>query len=117
MHWRSALLWYAKWPWLLAAVIDVVRNRRMAYVITPKVRERVFFRTFAFTHVFLAVGILFAWLVGRLLHNEPTPHLEFLASVLVVTSLWLAWTELRGFPPPFDATLWRPINDPVDSTP
>ena len=114
VHWRSALLWYAKWPWLLAAVIDVVRNRRMAYVITPKGRERVFFRTFAFTHVFLAVGILLAWLVGRLLHNEPTPHLEFLASVLVVTSLWLAWTELRGFPPAFDATLWRPLNEPVD---
>jgi len=114
VHWRSALLWYAKWPWLLAAVFDVVRKRRMAYVITPKVRERVFFRTFAFTHVFLAVGILLAWLVGRLLHHEPTPHLEFLASVLVVTSLWLAWTELRGFPPAFDATLWRPLNEPVD---
>ena len=114
VHWRSALLWYAKWPWLLAAVFDVVRKRRMAYVITPKVGERVFFRPFAFTHVFLAVGILLAWLVGRLLHHEPTPHLEFLASVLVVTSLWLAWTELRGFPPAFDATLWRPLNEPVD---
>jgi len=116
MHWRSALLWYAKWPWLLAAVIDVVRNRRLAYVITPKVGERGFFRAFAFTHVFLAVGIVLAWMAGRMLHNEPTPLMMILASSCAVTSLWLAWTELRGFPPPFDVTLWRPLNDPVNQS-
>ena len=116
VHWRSALLWYAKWPWLLAAVVDVVRNQHLAYVITPKVRQYGFFRAFALTHALLAAGILLAWLLGRLLNNEPTPHMVILASISVVTSLWLAWTELRGFPPPFDATLWRPLNDPVDQS-
>ena len=37
--WRSWLLRFAKWPFLLWALVDVLRNKRFDYLITPKVPQ------------------------------------------------------------------------------
>ena len=39
-HWRVALLQYAKWPWFLLALLDVLLGRRVSYILTPKVKSK-----------------------------------------------------------------------------
>jgi hypothetical protein len=113
LHWRLALLWYAKWPWLLLAVADVVRSRRHTYVVTSKAGARTRYWSFVLTHVALALVIFVVWHAGALLHRHPSPIIAGAAGILLGTSLLLAATELRGFPPPFDIRLWRPVPDPA----
>lgn len=38
LHWRSGFLRFAKWPYVLVALVDALRNRYGAYEITPKRR-------------------------------------------------------------------------------
>ena len=39
IHWRASLLQFAKWPYQLAAVADVLINRQFPYITTPKTRS------------------------------------------------------------------------------
>ena len=38
-HWRAGLLQFVKWPWVLLSVVDVLFDRRVPYVTTPKHAE------------------------------------------------------------------------------
>lgn len=36
LHWRALIVRAAKWPYTLKALVDVIRNRRYPYEVTPK---------------------------------------------------------------------------------
>jgi cellulose synthase (UDP-forming) len=111
-HWRPTVLWYAKWPWLLLALMDVLWHRRLGYVLTSKVAQHGRYWPFVVTHIVLALGLLLAWSVGRSLGRDAAAFALAGAALFMLASLLLAWTGLRAFPPPFDARLWRSIADP-----
>ncbi|MGH7502657.1 MAG: glycosyltransferase [Longimicrobiales bacterium] len=116
LHWRSALLEYAKWPWLLAALFDVILKRAPAYALTWKTRHEHRFEPFILYHAGLALLTGVAWIIGTLASGEVHPVLRLCAALVIATSTALVATELAGFPAPYDRRLWRPIQNP-DRTP
>ncbi len=112
LHWASALLEYVKWPWFGAAVLDVLLDRRHSYTITWKAGRRGVYRTFILVHVAIAFGVGIPWMIGVFRNTALHPLFEVAGWLVVTTSLGLLVTELRGFPPPFDAKIWRTIRDP-----
>jgi cellulose synthase/poly-beta-1,6-N-acetylglucosamine synthase-like glycosyltransferase len=113
LHWRLSLLWYAKWPWILFALLDVATKRRLPYLVTAKAGTHARYRAFMATHAALALALFAAWHVAELLHRHATPITLVTAGVLFSASVLLALSALSGFPPSFDLKLWRPVSDPV----
>jgi hypothetical protein len=105
-HWRAALLQAAKAPHVSAALIDVILNRRVEYVTTPKVHPAV--RTgsvLAAPHIAFATLLAGALGLSYYLRDHVPPVLLALAVLVMAVSLGLAWTELVPNPPPFDPSL------------
>jgi hypothetical protein len=104
IHWRAAVLRFAKWPWLFLALIDVVHPRHRSYVITGK--SALSGRRPATTpHMLTALVIAAAWLIGRLAGSHPAPLVEGAAAFLIAISLATAASGFRYYPPPYDAAL------------
>ncbi len=103
--WRALVLQIAKAPHVAIAVIDVILDRKVSYVTTPKVPTGQRARVLAPPHLALAGILAIALGLGYALH--PPINLTLLAVSLgfMGTSLALAWTEGWDFPPPFDPSL------------
>lgn len=110
VHWRAGLLQFAKYPYLLLALAQVVLNRRFAYAITGKVKaEQKTYKPFL-PHLFVAALICAAWLFGAMSgHDLPLP-LHIAAALTVIGTLVLTATGYRAFPAPYDKRL-SPAND------
>jgi hypothetical protein len=105
-HWRALLLQVAKAPHLAVALLDVVFNRRVTYVTTPKARQtEAPRRVLAVPHLCLAALMALALGAGYLLHGPLDRVLVAAALLSLGTSLALAWTELWHYPPPFQREL------------
>lgn len=115
MHWRSALLEYAKWPWLLMALFDVIRNHAPSYAVTWKKKRDGVFEPFLLYHAGLGLIVALAWMIGTLSPGDVHPFLRACATVVLATSATLVATELVTSPPPYDRRLWRPIRNPDTS--
>jgi cellulose synthase/poly-beta-1,6-N-acetylglucosamine synthase-like glycosyltransferase len=112
LHWRSALLEFAKWPWLLMALFDVLRNHAPSYAVTWKKRRNGLFEPFILYHGVLGLVVALAWMIGTLGPGDVHPFLRVCAALVLATSAALVATELVESPPPYDRRLWRPIRDP-----
>ena len=64
-HWRVALLQYAKWPWFLLALADVLLDRRVAYILTPKVKSKTQNHLLLMPNLLVAILLCSAWVVGQ----------------------------------------------------
>jgi hypothetical protein len=107
LHWRAALLQMAKWPYLGLALVDVLRNRKLAYEMTPKVRRPTKRRMMLRAHLPIVSLLGLAWLVG-LAAGSPMPvALHVCTAGLVLVSLALMATEWWPFPPPYDRRFWE----------
>jgi cellulose synthase/poly-beta-1,6-N-acetylglucosamine synthase-like glycosyltransferase len=112
LHWRSALLEFAKWPWLLMALFDVLRNHAPSYAVTWKKKRNGLFEPFILYHGVLGLVVALAWMIGTLGPGDVHPFLRVCAALALATSAALVATELAESPPPYDRRLWRPIRDP-----
>ena len=101
LHWRAGLLQLAKWPYLLLALFDVLIDRRVPFVLTPKVRGHS--KPSMMMGPQLAVVVLLgaAWTVALLKGTVISPFLHLCTAVIVTSSLVLVLTERFTFPPPY----------------
>ncbi|MBD0305458.1 MAG: glycosyltransferase [Nitrospiraceae bacterium] len=102
-HWRAGLLQFAKWPYLLMALCDVLINRRLPYVLTPKVRL-MSKPSMMWPQLIVASLISIAWMIGMVTAGRIDPFLHLCAALIVIGSLVLVLTERRTFPDPFPTT-------------
>jgi cellulose synthase (UDP-forming) len=101
-HWRVALLQYAKWPWFLLALLDVLFGRRMPYALTSKVRSNSINHWLLLPNLLIITFLGGAWVVGQSLAVTVHPLVYVFATVFVVASIVLIWTEFWDFPPPYE---------------
>ncbi len=110
LHWRSALLEFAKWPWFTVALLDVVATRAIPYTITRKTPYARPFVRVVELNAGLAGSIILAWLIGQT-HGTPGPASMVVGSVFVVLSLVVIATVFVPPPPPFQPGLWHPDDE------
>ncbi|MEO5957189.1 MAG: glycosyltransferase family 2 protein [Nitrospiraceae bacterium] len=95
LHWRARLLQFAKWPYQLAAVADVLINRQFPYVTTPKAAGSSRASFALWPHV-ISLGVMgFAWAIGLLIHGTIPITVQLCAGVIVVVTLGVMATEWR----------------------
>src|SRR5690606_31111740 len=99
-HWRAGLLGFAKWPWFLLALLDVVTARRVGYTITNKSERQAGYPPFVRWHVALAIVMAAAVAVSRT-RGTTSAVLEGVALVVAVVAVALAAHGARIPPPPF----------------
>jgi cellulose synthase (UDP-forming) len=101
IYWRARILRYAKWPYTLLALFDVLRGRRVPYALTRKTRsER---RTFLlWPHALVALLISVAWVIGASGGRTLHPLLHLAAAAIVSCSFALVLSERLSFPDPYD---------------
>lgn len=103
-HWRAGLLHFAKWPYFLLALYQVLLNRRVPYAMTSKVKTRSH-RRVLWPHLLVAGFLSAVWIgaiiSGRSLH----PLLHVAAALVAIGSLLVVATERMSFPDPYNPTL------------
>jgi hypothetical protein len=105
LHWRVAVLQYAKWPFLLLALWDVLSARRMPYELTVKTKSGSQKPMLLVPNTLVILTLTLAGTVGVILHPAPNPPLHMTAIALVFGSILLMWSESVDFPAPFDPRL------------
>jgi cellulose synthase/poly-beta-1,6-N-acetylglucosamine synthase-like glycosyltransferase len=105
LHWRAGLLHFAKWPYFLLALYDVLSGRRVPYVLTRKVKARSRQYMLFWPHMLVVILVCAAWIIGMVSGHIITPFLHICAAVVVIGSLALILTEHLNFPDPYDKNL------------
>ena len=111
VHWRSALLQFAKWPLFVRAVSDAVRGGSGAYLITPKGvgsgQRNGGLRSVAGVHLAVATALSAAWILGEVLHGSLSMPARAAAAVAVVLSLVVASSTLTSVPTEFSSEAYH----------
>ncbi len=92
-HWRAGLLQFAKWPYVLFALYDVIRGRRVPYVITKKIPRRLQSQRRLWPHRIMMICLGVAWSIGMAAGHMLTPFLHFSTAFIVAGILGLLCTE------------------------
>jgi cellulose synthase (UDP-forming) len=101
LHWRAGLLQLSKWPYVLLALFDVLVDRRIPYVLTPKVSNHSK-ASMLMGPQFVVVAVLStAWIVAILKGVAISPFLHLCTAAVVAMSLLLILTEWFTFPAPY----------------
>jgi cellulose synthase (UDP-forming) len=104
-HWRAMVLRYAKWPYLLLALFQVLVGHRAPFPINPKVKNDLRRHMLLWPHLCVGVLMCAAAIIsigfGQVIH----PLLFIWAAVIVIGSLALVVTEYMDFPEPYEK--WR----------
>jgi len=96
-----ALLQYAKWPWFLLALLDVLLGRRVSYILTPKVKSNSRNYLLLVPNLLVIVVLCSAWVVGQTLGSAVHPVVYICALLFVIASMILIWTDFWDFPTPY----------------
>jgi len=105
LHWRAAVLQFAKWPYFVMAFWDVVRRRRFSYVVTRKVKARREKRLFLWPHAVALVVVTASWIFGTVSGAATSAFLNYSAAGFAAACLTLLLTEYLSFPDPYDSEL------------
>ena len=105
IHWRASLLQFAKSPYLLIALYQVVTNRKFEYVLTNKIEKGAGSYKLFVPHLLSAALILAAWTFGMIINHNLHPLLHLTAGFAIVGTLILVATGYMKFPDPYDPTL------------
>jgi hypothetical protein len=93
LHWRAAILSWAKWPQMSLALWDVLRNRHPPYTITDKSTNRSGQSAWLWPH-FGASGIVAGcWLIGCSGGNANSPLLHVMAAAVALAAIGLYITD------------------------
>ena len=110
---RSALLRFAKWPFLTAAVFDLFRTRPRTYELTLKIPGGPGPRLGTIVHLATAGVVSAALAIGTARGNVTPSLLSVIALAVIVLSLTVTATAFRRFPPPYDRALAKTPQPPV----
>ena len=95
-HWRARLLQFAKWPYQLAAVADVLANRQFPYITTPKTTLPRRASFVLWPHL-ITLGVLgAAWGLGLVLHGTLPLAATVCATGFAALTMALMLTEWNG---------------------
>lgn len=117
LHLRSGVLRYAKWPYVLLAVGDVIRTADHPYLITRKTREAKRRLLLAPPHLLGAALLSAAWVVGTVKGVGRSLFVQIGAALWVALAVSLAVSELRSPPESFDEELARRRDRPGPGEP
>jgi cellulose synthase (UDP-forming) len=101
IYWKARILRYAKWPYTILALFDVMRGRRVPYALTRKTKSEGR-RFLLWPHALTALLISAAWLMGASSGRTLHPLLHLSAAVIVAGSFALVLSERMSFPDPYD---------------
>jgi cellulose synthase/poly-beta-1,6-N-acetylglucosamine synthase-like glycosyltransferase len=101
LHWRAGLLQFAKWPYVLLAFFDVLMDRRIPYVLTPKVSYHSKASILMWPQLVVVAVLSTAWIVSFLKGVVISPFLHLGAAGVMAISLILILTERFTFPAPY----------------
>lgn len=107
LHWRAAVLQFAKWPAQVIAIWQLIRNVRVGYAVTLKVGAASQRELVLWPHLLFALLFVEAWLLGVVLTPPATLMRTALAGLVVGGSLILAWSETWRYPPAYDPMLYQ----------
>jgi len=102
LHWRAAMLQFAKWPYFVVALWEALRGREGAYDVTRKTSSSRRRGAVMVPQLMLAAGLCIAAAIGVALHGPLWPSVVWIASVFFGISLGLAWSEMLWYPQPFE---------------
>ena len=98
LHWRAALLQFAKWPYLIMAFFDVVFDRRFPYMITSKNPGATRASFALWPHIPTLIMIGLAWGIGLSIHETVPVEVQFFAGTVVIATFALLATEWYRVP-------------------
>lgn len=101
LHWRASLLKLAKWPYFLVALLDVVLDKRVPYVMTRKVGTRARSRMLALPQILSGLMLCAAWVVGSLSHVDVPASAHAWTAIMLAFGLALVSTQYLRYPPPY----------------
>jgi hypothetical protein len=107
LHWRAAVLQYAKWPYLILALHQVILGREVPFPINPKIRGRAWHYLWLWPHLVVVIVLCTSWIIGMVSGCVVHPLLHIWAALVVIGSLILVVTEWIDFPEPYDKNLWK----------
>jgi cellulose synthase (UDP-forming) len=105
VHWRIALLQYAKWPWFILALVDVLLGRRTPYMVTSKMESTANRHVLVLPNLLIVLFLCGAWAMGQSLGAIVHPVIYVVASIFFIGSIVLIWTDYWRFPAPYDKDL------------
>ncbi len=110
LHWRTLLLQFAKYPYLISALFCVILNRRAGYSLTSKTRIKKTSRSLRpfLPHLIVAAIICASWIFGIIINGNLPPKLHLAAFAALSGTLMLVGTGYMEFPAPFDPKLIPP---------
>lgn len=95
-HWRARLLQFAKWPYQVAAIADVLVNRQVPFITTPKTTAPAR-ASFALWPHLITLGVLSAaWGLGLVLHGTLPFAVQLCAVGIAALTVGLMITEWWG---------------------
>lgn len=89
IFWRSSMVRFAKWPFFLLALGDVLGGRQFDYDPTPKTRPRLDRSRVLWPHGLTALALGLAWLIGTLRGVHTCPVVLACGLLLLVMSAGL----------------------------
>lgn len=104
-HGRARVLRLVKWPYVLAAAVDVLRGRTVPYALTEKQRDGRARPLILWPHLVIAAAVGAAWAAGAAGGRITSQLLHALAAAVVLGALAIAATSFWPFPPPWNPAL------------
>lgn len=99
LHWRAAILQWAKWPYLLMAFFDVVFARRFPYRVTAKTAGATRASFALWPHLLVLVMIGLAWGIGLSSNGTVPVEVQICAGTVLLGNFFLLTTEWCGVVP------------------
>jgi cellulose synthase (UDP-forming) len=103
LHWRAKLLQLARWPYFLAALYDVILDRRFPYTLTRKLGENARHPTALWPHCLVVILISAAWTIGVTFREGIHPLIHLCSGIVLLASLMLLLTGRWRYPEPYDS--------------
>ena len=111
LHWRAALLYLAKWPYMLLALYDVIARNKFSYVITRKTKNASSSNMLLLPNILVIMLICLTWSIGMVNGPITNPFLHISALGIIAGALGLILSNHRHFPAPYDKNLGRQVTD------
>lgn len=102
IYWKARVLRYAKWPYTLLALVDVLRARRVPYALTRKVGGHRANQFLLWPHAVVALLFFAMWLTAVLGGRALPLPLHLVSAAVVIGSFALVYSERMSFPDPYE---------------